>query len=190
MSVPFATSSSGVKPRRRKRRIVSTGPSSASGGIDDVHARAVGQAGVAQRLGLVDAAAERGEDALDRVAQLAVRREPDLGGLEPPAALDPRRRGAADEDLVDLGVGQQRLERAEAERALGDPGDERVARALVEHRRLAVDEASGSAPGVVGRAGLRRLREHALAQRAGEAVERRAVVGLGAHGRPTPRAYG
>ena len=34
---------------------------------DDVHARAVGEAGVDQRLGLVDAPAERSEDALDRV---------------------------------------------------------------------------------------------------------------------------
>src|SRR4051794_9860228 len=33
VSVPFATSSSGVKPRRRKRRMVRTAPSSASGGI-------------------------------------------------------------------------------------------------------------------------------------------------------------
>ena len=37
---------------------------------DDVDARAVGQASVHERLGLVDAATERREDPLDRVAQL------------------------------------------------------------------------------------------------------------------------
>ena len=52
---------------------------------DDVHARAVGQPRVAQRLGLVDAAAERREDALDRVAQvrLAWRSATPVGSMRP-----------------------------------------------------------------------------------------------------------
>ena len=172
VSVPLATSSSGVKPRRRKRRIVEHRPVERERRDHHVHARAVGQAGVDERLGLVDAAAERREDALDRVAELPVAREPDLGGLEPPAPLDPRRRGAADQDLVDLGVGEQRLERPEAERALGDPGHERGSRPLVEHRRLAVDERPDPLLRVLRRARIRGPREHPLAEGAGQAVER------------------
>ena len=57
----------------------------------DVHARAVRQPRVGQRLGLVDPAAERREDPLDRLAQVALARERDLRALEPPAALDPHR---------------------------------------------------------------------------------------------------
>ena len=61
----------------------------------DVHARAVGQPCVAQRLGLVDAPPERRQDALDRVAQVALAREPHRRALEPAAALDPHRLGPA-----------------------------------------------------------------------------------------------
>jgi hypothetical protein len=39
---------------------------------DDVHARAVGQSGIDERLGLVDPAADRRQDPLDRLAQLGV----------------------------------------------------------------------------------------------------------------------
>ena len=54
----------------------------------DVDPRAVGEAGVDHRAELVDAPAERREDALDRVAQLLLVGEGDLGRLDPPAALD------------------------------------------------------------------------------------------------------
>ena len=58
--------------------------------MHDVDPRAVGQAGVAQRLGLVDAAAERREDALDRVrAARASEANADVGGLEPAARARP-----------------------------------------------------------------------------------------------------
>ena len=55
----------------------------------DVHARAVGQAGVAQRLGLVDPAAQRRQDPLDRVAQVALVREPHRRPLQPAARARP-----------------------------------------------------------------------------------------------------
>ena len=75
-----------------------------------------------------------------------------LVGSSRPRALDPGRRRAADEDLVDLGVGEQRLERPEPERALGDPLRERLAGALVEHPRLAVDERADAGARVLVRA--------------------------------------
>ncbi len=133
----------------------------------DVHARAVGQPRVAQRLGLVDPAAERREDALDRVAQLGLGAEAHRRGLEPAAALDPHRRRPAHHDLVDGGVAQQRLERAEPERPLGDPAGELGPRARVEHRRLAIHERADA----VGQLALAGIEQQALAQVGGELVE-------------------
>ena len=138
----------------------------------DVHARAVGQPGVAQRLGLVGAAAERGEDALDHVAQLGLAREPHVGLREPAAALDPHGRGPAHEDLVDAGVAQQRLERPEADRALGDPRREGRAGARVEHAGLALDDGADPVARVVAARRVPRAVDEPLAQRAGEVVER------------------
>ena len=143
----FATRSAEVRARRRKRRIVSTGPSTRQRRQHDVHARPVGQAGVAERLGLVDAAPERREDPLDGVAELRLAREP--GPAAAPAA---RARSThtgptpLTMHLVDLRVAQQRLERPEAERALGDPVGQRGPRALVEHRGLACRRAPGRRP--------------------------------------------
>ena len=186
VSVPFSTSSSGLNPRRRKRRMVRTGPSSASGGTHDVHARAIGQAGVDERLRLVDAAAERREDALDRVPELCLGCEAGRGRLEPAAALDPGRGRPADEDLVDFGVGEQRLERPEPERPLRDPLGERLASGRVEHPRLAVDQRPDARARVLLPAGLGRLREHALAQRPREPVEG-SLVGGRVHQAPAGR---
>ena len=137
---------------------------------DDIHARAVGQPGVHEWLGLVDAPAERGEDALDRVTDLFLAREARVAAFEAAGALDPDRTRPVDHHLLDLRVAQQRLERTEAERALGDELDEVVARRLVEQRGLAVDQRSDarvqvlldSLPGAV---------EQARAQVVGEAVE-------------------
>ena len=169
VSVPFSTSSSGLKPRRRKRRIVSTGPSSASGGTTTFTREPSGRRASHERLGLVDAAAERREDALDRVPQLGLGREAGRGRLEPAAALDPRRRGPADEDLVDLGVGEQRLERPEPERPLGDP----VARAPRARARRASPPRGRRAPGCAcGRRRPRRAR--AAARACARAATRRA----------------
>ena len=72
VSVPLAIRSSALKPRRRKRRIVSTGPSSASGGITTFTREPSGRRASHERLRLVDAAPQRREDPLDRVAQLGL----------------------------------------------------------------------------------------------------------------------
>ena len=84
----------------------------------------VRHAGVAQRLGLVDAAAQRRQDPLDRVAQVALVRESDGRAFEPAAALDPHRRGSAHHQLLDRRIAEQRLQRPEPERPLGDPTHE------------------------------------------------------------------
>ena len=138
---------------------------------DDVHARAVRQPRVAERLGLVRAAAERREDPLDHVAQLGLAAEADARRLEPAAALDPHRPGAADHQLVDGGIVQERLERAEPDGALGDPRGERGAGRRIEHRRLALDERGDPRRRIVAVAGLAGALDEPLAQRAGQRVE-------------------
>ena len=107
---------------------------------NDVDARAIGQARVAQRLGLVDAATERGEDPLDRMTQLGLALEARGGRLDPPLALNPDLPRPVHHHLVDRRVAQQRLERAEAERALRDPSRKTRAGVVVEQPRLAIDE--------------------------------------------------
>ena len=171
VSVPFSTRSSGVKPRRRKRRIVSAGPVERQRRDHDVDARAVGQPRVGQRLGLVDPPAERREDPLDRVAQVALARE-----ARPRCARAARRArptpAAVPETMISStsGSAQQRLERAEPERALGDPGGEPLARARVEHGGLAVHERADPLR-LRTSVTLPRRGQQPLAQRAGQRVE-------------------
>ena len=143
---------------------------------DDIDARAVGEPAVAERLGLVDAAAERREDPLDGVPEVALAREPHRRALDAAGALDPHRRRAAHHHLLDGGVGEQRLERAEAERALGDPPGELGAGVLVEDGRLAIHELPDPPAEIL--AGLAGARQQAVAEVGGEGVE----VG---HQRPT-----
>ena len=104
--------------------MVSTGPSSASGGITTLTREPSGRRASHQRAGLVHAPPQRREDPLDRVAQV---------GLVPNAtaarSTRPRRSthtGArpVDHHLVDRRVAQQRLQRAEPERALGHQRDQ------------------------------------------------------------------
>ena len=170
-----------------------------------VDARAVGQAGIDERLGLVDAAAERGEDALDRVPELAVAAEADLGRLEPAARARPtparcRTRGSR----------RPRGRRAAARAARGRTSARRCGRRAppASPRRAPTPRGRrtpGSAParppahrGRPGRASIRSRSEPASPSsaawrpsRSSAAPCRRGVVARrGAHGRPTPRAYG
>ena len=117
---------------------------------DDVHPRAVGQARVAQRLGLVDAPPERREDPLDRVAQVGLAVEAHAGRLDPAAALDPHLARPVDHHLVDGGIAEQRLQRPEPERALRDARHEPAAR-----RRRRAGRPRGRRAHGCARAGLR-----------------------------------
>ena len=87
---------------------------------DGVDPGAVGQAGVDHGRGLVDAAADLADDALDDPPQVVLGQEPGLGGVEPAGPLDVDRPGAVDHDLGDLGVGEEALEGAVAEDVLAD----------------------------------------------------------------------
>jgi hypothetical protein len=146
-------------------------PGSASGtrgreGPDHVQLPLVRQPGVAQRLGLVDAPAQRREDPLDRIAQLGRRRETHVGALQAPATLDPHRRHPVDHHLIDVRVAQQRLERPQPERPLGHARHERLARTHVQQRRLTLHQRPDPPLDVVGPV-AHRLAQQPLAQRGG-----------------------
>jgi hypothetical protein len=137
----------------------------------DVRARAVGQTGIAQRLGLVRAPSERREDALDRMAQLRLAFEAHVGLRKPPVALHPDRGGPADHQLVDAAIAQQRLEWPEADRTLGDARRQRLPRPRVEHPRLALDERPDARGRIVAVARLAGAVDQPVAQRARQVVE-------------------
>jgi hypothetical protein len=173
--------------------MVRTGPSSASGGITTFTREPSGR-----RASHSGSASSTRRPSGARIRSIAWRSSPseanaDRGGLEPPAALDPRRRGAAHEHLVDLGS-------ASSGSSGPRPNERSAMRATSASREpWSSTDASRSTKradallGVVGRAGLRRLREHALAQGAGEARRApRAVIAASvlASAAPPPRAYG
>ena len=93
---------------------------------DGVDTAAVGQAGVHHRAGLVDAAADLADDLVDRAAQVRLVRELGVGLDQLAAALDVDAVEGVDHDFGQVGVAQQRLERAVAEDVvrdlLGDAG--------------------------------------------------------------------
>ncbi len=75
----------------------------------------VGQAGVADRRGFIDAAADLADDSLTDVEQLGVVAEADVGLLHLAVDLDEDRVTAVDHDVGDVIVGEQRLQRAVAQ---------------------------------------------------------------------------
>ena len=90
-----------------------------------VDARAVGQAGVDHRARLVDAAADPGDDLVDRASQVALVGEPGGHRSQPAVLLDEDRVVAVDHDLGDVAVVQELLDRPVADDVvadlLGDP---------------------------------------------------------------------
>ncbi len=70
---------------------MTTGPSSASGGMIALNRDPFGQPGVDHRRGLVDPAADPRDDPVDDLEQVLVVAEDDLRLLDPPLLLDDRR---------------------------------------------------------------------------------------------------
>ena len=120
----------------RKRRIESAGPSSASGGMIALTREPSCRRASTIGLRLVDAAADRADDALDDLHQVPVVLEDDAGFLEHAVALDEHLVVAVDEDVRDVAVLEQRLERSEAEQLVEDVDDQVLALEEAEGRRL------------------------------------------------------
>ncbi len=107
---------------------------------DHVDALAGRQPGVDHRIGLVHAAVDGGDDALDGLHELFVRGEPYGHRLDPARALDVDLVGPVDHDLGDGGVFEERFEHAEAERLVDDAPDQPVAFGGGQDRALAADD--------------------------------------------------
>jgi hypothetical protein len=87
---------------------------------DGVDARAVGQAGIADRRGFIDAAPDLADDALADVEQLLVVAEADAGFLNLAVDFDVDRARAVHHNVGDFVARQQRLERPVAEHVVAD----------------------------------------------------------------------
>ena len=81
---------------------------------DCVHARAVRHARVDDRVGNREFAPGQGRDPLGQLDKLARAAEPDIRRLQAPPPLDEHRVRPVDKDVGDLGIGHERLQRAES----------------------------------------------------------------------------
>ena len=103
---------------------------------DRVHARAVLQARIDHRARLVDAPSHRADDALDDLHQVAVVLEDHRCFLEPAVPLDVDLIEPVHEDVRDVAILEQHLERAEAEELIEHVADQVLALEQAERRRV------------------------------------------------------
>ena len=156
--------------------MVSSGPSTASGGMTTFTREPSGSR--ASHSGSASSTRRPSGARMRSIAWRSSASEANAasGRLDAARALDPDRARPVDHDLVDARVAQQRLERAQPERALGDERDEVLAGGLVEQRGVAVDQRA-DARGQVG------VRDAAgLGQQLGAQVVREALEDLGLGG--------
>ena len=111
---------------------------------DRVDAAAVRQAGVHHRRGLVDPAADLGDDLVDDAEEVRVVDERRLRQLDLARTLDVDPVGPVDHDLADVVLPEQRLEWPVAQDVVGDLADDLPAlvpgqRGLVERELLRDD---------------------------------------------------
>ena len=118
--VPNLTSWSSVSLSFLNLRMVSAGPSIASGGTMALTREPSGRR--ASQIGedFVDAAADLADDALADVEKLLVVAEADAGLLDLAFDFDVDRAGAVHHDVGDVVARQQRLERTETEHVVAD----------------------------------------------------------------------
>ena len=91
-----------------------------------VEARAVQHARVDHRLQFVDPAADGGDDLVDDSKEMRLVLERDVDLLQLAALFDKAVLVAVDQDVVDVRIFQQRLQRAEADHLVDDVVDQRV----------------------------------------------------------------
>ena len=130
------TRSSACRRSAGKRRIDSSGPSTASGGMMALTREPSRQARVHHRRAVVDAAADAADDAVDDAQQVLVVLERRGDAFEHALSLDEDLLVGVDQDVVDRRIAEQRLERPEAEHIVQDLGEQRFAFAQVDRGRL------------------------------------------------------
>jgi hypothetical protein len=80
----------------------------------------IGKPGIDHRTRSIDAKTERGDHTLDRRQELLVARKGGIGTTQLASSIDPHLLWAIDQDIRDLGVPQQRFERAQAKDPIDD----------------------------------------------------------------------
>ena len=122
------------------------GPSSASGLMIALTRRAVGKACIHHRRRVVDAPADRGDDAVDHLQQVAVVLEPDVGLLQPAVPLDEDLLARCSPECRRSRVLDQRLQRSQAEDLVQDLADQRLTLVEVERDHLLGDQVVDDLP--------------------------------------------
>ena len=121
---------------------------------DHVDARAVLQPGINHRARLVDAATDGTDDPFDDLHQVLVVAEDDVRLLDPTVALDEHLAGLVDQNVGDLGVLEQQLQRSETKELVEHVRRQRFALEQAQRNRLALavedraDDASNLGLGV------------------------------------------
>ena len=137
-----------------------------------VHAAAVGQAGVDHRARLVDPPADRADDAVDHLPQMLLVAKRDRLAHEPAAALGVHLRRAVRDHLGHAPVAQQRVERADADRVVDDPGDQPAGVGRIEQQPVGAHELPrrplGGGAQVARRRAVEQLAPEAIAVAAGQ----------------------
>ena len=119
---------------------------------DDVDARAVEQAGVADRRSFVDPASDLAHDPLADVHQLRAVAETDIGQLDLAADFDEASRRSIDHDVGDVVAREQRLERTEAEDVVADIVEQIFLLGDRQHQVLDRDDLVHDVPNLLPRA--------------------------------------
>ena len=133
---------------------------------DDMHPRAVLQAGVHHRAELVHPSTKRRQDPLDRVTQRLLRGEAHIGPLDPAAAFHVDAVVPVHHHLLDCGVGEQLLQGAQADRLAKDQLSEASTGGGLEDRSVSVDQLADRVGQGAQLASRSRLRAAALDQAA------------------------
>ena len=170
VSVPLATRSSAENPRRRKRRIVSAGPSSASGGSTTFTREPSGS-----RASHSGSASSARRPSGARIRSIASRRSASRSKRTPVASSRPRRSthtGAVPETMISSTAGSASSGSSgpSPNARSRDPRDQLVAPLGAQHAGLAIDERADP-PGKVVVSVRTCAREQPLAQVGGEGVE-------------------
>ena len=107
---------------------------------DGVDARAVGQPRVNHRRGFVDPPADPRHDAVDDAHQVLIVAKAHGGLVDFAAAFDPYAAVAVDQDVGDVVVLQQRLERPEAQHVAGGGFDQAHPIGLGQQQMILIDQ--------------------------------------------------
>ena len=129
-----------------RERVAAETPDGEAGAIDGerrnngVNAGTVGEARVHHRRRFIDAAPNRGDDAVDDAHQVSVIAELNVCGFEKTLALDVNFAESVDQNIGNRGIGEKRFERSQAENFIENFLGKTLALLQIHRCRFADDE--------------------------------------------------